>query len=77
MDRRNCDVTQKIFYVLNDVKGFEVAMGNPRTGRLILNYNGTNFTVELDPMFTDTAIGNAMDKKPFTEIVSHYEYLLK
>lgn len=77
MDRRNYDVIHKLFSVLNNVKGFEVAMGNPRTGKLILNYNGTNFTVELDPMFTDTAIGNAMDKRPFTEIVSHYEYLLK
>ena len=30
MDNRNYDVTNKIFEVLNNVKGFDVAMSNPR-----------------------------------------------
>lgn len=52
MDSRNSNITHKIFDVLNNTKGFEVAMGSGATGKLIINYKGTNFSVVIDPYLT-------------------------
>lgn len=77
MDRRNCDVTQKIFYVLNDVKGFEVATGAPYAGKILINYKGVNFIASIEPLFESNAIDKDKANKSFMEIVKEHEYLLK
>lgn len=43
MDDRNYDVTNKMTEVLNNVKGFDVAMSNPRQGKMLVCHNGINF----------------------------------
>ncbi len=43
MDNRNYNITHKVFDVLNNIKGFDVAMGNPQNGKLIVRYNGVSF----------------------------------
>lgn len=76
MDRRNCDVTQKVFYVLNDVKGFEVATGSPYTGKLLINYKGVNFIVSIKPLFESNVEDENEANKPFMEIHKEYGHLL-
>nr|DAT91217.1 MAG TPA: hypothetical protein [Caudoviricetes sp.] len=77
MDNRNSNITHKIFDVLNNIKGFEVAMGNSATGKLIVNYKGINFSVVIDPIFNDNEDGRMEDNKPFEEVVKKHSYLLK
>lgn len=77
MDSRNSNITHKIFDVLNNTKGFEVAMGSGATGKLIINFKGTNFSVVIDPIFNDNEDGRMEDNKPFEEVVKQYSYLLK
>ena len=76
MDRRNCDVTQKIFYVLNDVKGFEVATGAPYTGKILINYKGVNFVASIEPLFEDEIVDENEANKPFMEILKEHGHLL-
>lgn len=47
---------------LNALKGYETGYANPRKGKLIVNYNGQNYLVEVEPIFTqgDSTIENAM-----------------
>lgn len=70
-DTRNYDVTNKLFSVLNEIKGFDVAMSNPKNGKLIMKYNGTSFIVEVSPLFKDTTEGNAADHNPFVDVISY------
>ena len=58
MDNRNYDVTNKIFEVLDNVKGFDVAMSNPRKGRIIARYNGISFCVTIEPIFKGKMVIN-------------------
>ena len=43
MDKRNGKITNKIFEVLNNIKGFDVAMSNPNNGIIIAKYNNINY----------------------------------
>lgn len=76
MDRRNYDVTQKIFYVLNDVKGFEVATGAPYAGKILINYKGINFIASIEPLFESNATDEDKANESFMEIVKEHEHLL-
>ena len=75
MDNRNYDVTNKIFKVLDNVKGFDVAMSNPREGRIIARYNGVSFYVTIEPIFNDNADGREADNKPFEEVVKNHKWI--
>ena len=77
MDNRNCDVTNKIFEVLNNVKGFDVAMSNPREGKIIARHNGISFYVTIEPIFNDNAEGREADNKPFEEVVKTHKWIWK
>lgn len=77
MDSRNHDVTNKIFDVLNNVKGFDVAMGNPKNGRIMARYNGITFYVNIEPVFNDTPEGRDADTKSFDEIVKTHQWALR
>lgn len=41
------DITNRIFDVLNNTKGFDVEMTKPGEGKIAVNYNGADFTLEL------------------------------
>ena len=75
MDNRNYDVTNKIFKVLGKAKGFDVAMSNPRKGRIIVRYNGVSFCVTIKPIFYDNAEGREADNKPFEEVIKTHEWI--
>lgn len=77
MDDRNYNVTNKIFEVLNNVKGFDVAMSNPRNGTIIVKHEGISFYIDIKPIFTDTAEGREADSKSFEEIVKTHEWVFR
>ena len=77
MDNRNYDVTNKIFEVLNNVKGFDVAMSNPRNGKIMARYNSVSFYINIEPVFNDNEEGKKADNKPFDEIVKNHRYIWK
>lgn len=66
MDDRNYDTTIKLFNILNDIKGFDVAYDNPTKGRLIIRHNGTTFFMEIDPIYKNN-VGD--DTEPFDTVV--------
>lgn len=43
------DITNRIFDVLNNTKGFEVELTKPGEGKIAVNYNGADFTLALEP----------------------------
>lgn len=77
MDDRNYDITNKIFEVLNDIKGFEVSTSNPRNGIIIARYNGTSFYVNIEPIFNDNEEGRKADSKSFEELVKEHKWVFK
>ena len=77
MDNRNCDITNRIFEVLDNVKGFDVAMSNPREGKIIARHNGISFYVTIEPVFNDNAEGREADNKPFEEVVKTHKWIWK
>lgn len=55
MDDRNYDVTNNIFEILNRIKNFDnVALSNPRAGKIILRYKGEDFILSINPVYEDT-----------------------
>lgn len=50
-DDRNYEVTNKTFEVLNNIKGFDVAISSPRNGKLVIKYKNTHFLMEINPIF--------------------------
>ena len=77
MSDKNYDITNKIFNVLNDVKGFDVAMSNPRKGVLIARYKGESFYINIDPIFNDNEAGKEADNRPFEEIVKTHSFVFR
>ncbi len=76
-DERNYDITNKIFSVLNNVKGFEVALGNPKNGVIIARYEGTSFYINIEPIFNNNEEGKEADTKPFDEIVKNHKWVFR
>lgn len=74
---RNFDVTNKIFTVLNEVKGFDVAMSNPRAGKIIIKYGGTSFELSVSPIFRETPEGIQAESLPFDQIVSQHQWIFR
>ena len=68
-DDRNFDITNKVFKVLNEVKGFYVVMTNPRNGVIITRYKGKNFYINIEPIFNDNEEGEKYENKSFEEVV--------
>lgn len=77
MDDRNYDITNKLTEVLNNVKGFDAAMSNPRKGRMLVRYNGISFYVSIEPVFNDNAVGKEADNEPFEEVVKMHSWIWK
>lgn len=77
MDDRNYNVTNKVFEVLNNVKGFDVAMSNPRKGRIIVRHEGISFYMNIEPIFNDNKEGREADNKPFEEIAKTHNWIFR
>lgn len=50
-DVRNYETINELFDALNKRKGFDVAMSNPKNGKLIIKYNNTSFFLEITPIY--------------------------
>lgn len=77
MDDRNYNVTNKVFEVLNNVKVFDVAMSNPRKGRIIVRHNGVSFYLNIEPVFNNNEEGREADSKSFEEIVKSHSWIFR
>ncbi len=55
MDDRNYDITNRINEILNQIKGFDnIALSNPRVGKLIIRYRGEDFILSINPAYEDS-----------------------
>ncbi len=77
MDNRKYDTTNKIFAILNEVKGFDVAMQNPSQGVIIVKHNGVSFYLSLDPIFNDNEEGRKAEETSFDDIVKFHKWVFK
>lgn len=77
MDDRNYEITNKLNDVLNNVKGFDAAMSNPRQGKMLVRYNGISFYITIEPVFNDDTEGEKADSKPFKEVVKTHNWIWK
>lgn len=77
MDNRNHDVTNKMFEVLNNVKGFDVASRNPKTGKLLIRHNNINFYVTIEPVYNDNEEGKKRETEPFDETVRSHSWIFR
>ena len=75
MDERNYTVTNKIFDILDNVKGFDVAMSNPQKGTIILRHEGISFYLTIDPIFNDNDEGRKEESQPFEYIVKTHDWV--
>lgn len=76
-DKRNIEVTNRIFEILNSVKGFEAAVSNCRNGKILTRYNGVSFIIDISPIFNDNDRGKIEENKTFSEVVRNNSYMLK
>ena len=76
MDNRNYEITNKLNDVLNNVKGFDAAMSNPKLGKMLVRYNGITFYVTIEPEFNNNTEGRKADSKPFEEVVKTHDWML-
>lgn len=77
MDDRNYDITNKLTEVLNNVKGFDAAMSNPRQGKMLVRHNGISYYITIEPVFNDNVEGKEADSKPFEEVVKTHSWIWK
>lgn len=75
MDRRNIAITNKMTEILNNVKGFEAAMSNPKQGKMLVRHNDVTFYVTVEPVFNDNAEGNRAESKSFEDIVDSHSWI--
>lgn len=75
MDDRNYNVTNKVFQVLNNVKGFDVAMSNPRKGKILVRHDGISYYMTIEPIFNDNEEGRKADSKSFKEIAKSHSWI--
>lgn len=72
MDDRNYDITNRINEILNQIKGFDnVALSNPRVGKIILRYRGEDFILSINPAYE-----NSKDvPENFGKTIEDYEFI--
>ena len=77
MDSRNVNITNRIYEVLNSVKGFHVAKGDPHTGKIIVRFEDTSFYLTVEPIFNDNKEGREADSEPFEKIVKNHRWIFQ
>lgn len=63
-ESQNYDLVHDMATKLNSHKGYEVGYANPKKGIMIVNYNGQNFLVDIEPISTkgEPTLESAMDE---------------
>ena len=74
-DNRNYNVTIKVAEVLDLVKGFDVARGTPRSGKIIIRYEDVNYILNIVPLYTEDG-DNKVRNLPFETIAQQNAHLL-
>ena len=75
IDDRNYEVTCKVAEILNNIKGFDVALGAPRNGNIIIKYNNTNYLLNISPLYTEDG-DEKRQNVAFEDICRENKYLL-
>lgn len=75
MDDRNYEITSKLTEVLNNVKGFDAAMSNPRQGKILVRHNGIDFYVTIEPVFNTDEEVKENSSKSFVEVVKAHNWI--
>jgi len=74
-DDRKYDITNKVYEVLDDIKGFEIARGEPRTGNMIIRYKGNLYLLELSPLLKEEFEKDYKDAD-LADIATEFSYVL-
>ena len=67
MEAKNYDLVNDMASKLNNLKGYNVGYSNPKKGKMIINYNGENYLVDIEP------IGNGS----LEDAMNEYGYVFK
>lgn len=64
---KNYDLVTDMAPLLNKMKGYEVGYSNPRKGKMIVNFNGVNYLIDIEPIGTkgEPTLENAMHEYSF------------
>ena len=65
--RNNHELVTDLARKINDLKGYEVGYGNPGKGKIIINKDGMNYLVDIEPI----GVGS------LTEKMKSYNYIFK
>ncbi len=76
IDDRNYDVTAKVYSVLNQIKGFDVAMLNPGAGKILVRYEDIYYELSLNPCY-DKSYDAKIKNKSFSEMVNANFHMFK
>lgn len=52
MRSKNYNLITDMAAKLNTLKGYEVWYGNPQKGKMIVNYKGQNYLIDIEPIGT-------------------------
>lgn len=63
----NYDLVTDMAAKLDNLKGYDAAFMNPRKGKMIVNFNGQNYIVDVEPINTrgNGSLQNAMKEYNF------------
>lgn len=67
MESKNYNLVHDMAFKLDSFKGYEVGYSNPKKGKMIVNHNGVNFLVDIEP------IGNGS----LEDAMKEYGYVFK
>ena len=74
-DKRNVEITNKVYQVLNEVKGFDVAMGDPHNGKVLARFGDDNFVITIEPAYHEEDKDRA--PKDIHEFADNMKYILR
>lgn len=61
-ESKNYDLVVDMATKLQNLKGYEIGYSNPRKGKIIINHNGQNYLINIEPISTrgEPTLENAM-----------------
>lgn len=67
MRDKNYNLITDMAAKLNTLKGYEAGYGNPQKGKMIVNYKGQNYLIDIEPISTmgDSDLHNVMEEYSF------------
>jgi len=67
LSKHNYTLINDLARKIEDLKGYAVGYGNPRKGKMIINHNGMNYVVDVEP------IGEG----DLSDIMKEYDYIFR